>query len=84
MGETKEEFFGKSIWEISPEFQEGGSPSRKIAEEKISAALAGSSQLFTWHFLAKNGSLIKTEVNLTAISSPEMPSLIQAIVRKNI
>jgi PAS domain S-box-containing protein len=84
MGGKKEEFFGKSIWEISPESQEGDIPSRKMSEEKISSALAGSSQLFTWHFLAKNGSLIKTEVNLTAISSPETPSLIQAIVRRNI
>jgi PAS domain S-box-containing protein len=84
MGEGKEEFFGKSLWEISPESQEGDIPSRKMSEEKISAALAGSSQLFTWNFLAKNGSLIKTEVNLTAISSPEMPSLLQAVVRKSI
>ncbi|HRR05554.1 MAG TPA: PAS domain S-box protein [Candidatus Woesebacteria bacterium] len=84
MGGKKEEFFGKSIWEISPESQEGGIPSRKMSEEKISAALTGSPQLFTWHFLAKNGSLIKTEVNLAAISSPEMPLLLQAIVRKSI
>jgi hypothetical protein len=53
-----------------------------MSEEKISAASAGSSQLLTCHFLAKNGSLIKTKVNLTAIYYQGMPSLIQEIVRE--
>lgn len=83
MGGDKEEFLGRSIWDISPEFQEGGISSRKLAEKKISEALAGDPQLFTWHYHTKNGSIIKTEVNLTAISSPGLPSLIQAVVRKN-
>jgi len=38
---AKEEFFGKSIWEISPESQEGDIFSRKMSEEKNISTISG-------------------------------------------
>ena len=84
MGGAKEDFLGKSIGDISPETQGKGVFSKKLAEEKIYDTLAGKPQLFKWKYLTKQGEIIKTEVNFTSLSSPEIPSLIQAIVRKNI
>ncbi|MCX8012347.1 MAG: PAS domain S-box protein [Desulfobacterota bacterium] len=71
LGKPREEFLEKNLWEICPEFQEDNIPSEKLAQEKVRAALNGSTQSFKWNYKGKNGKVIKTETKLTPLTSSE-------------
>lgn len=84
-GYKKEELNGKYLWELSPELHAPSIASKNIAEEKVSNALRGDSQLFAWKCLTKAGKLLATEVNLALMSSPHVPQsipLLQAVIRE--
>lgn len=79
-GGTAEEILKLKPYEISPEFQEDGRPSKEKALEKISAALKGTPQIFEWKHRKLNGETFDCEVNLTKIEL-EGKNYIHAIVR---
>lgn len=79
-GGTSEEILKLKPYEISPEVQEDGRLSKEKALEKISAALAGTPQIFDWKHRKLNGETFDCEVGLTKIEL-EGKNYIQAIVR---
>lgn len=79
-GGMAEEILKLKPYEISPEFQEDGRPSKEKALEKISAALNGTSQTFEWKHQKLNGETFDCEVSLTKIELAGK-NYIQAVVR---
>jgi diguanylate cyclase (GGDEF)-like protein/PAS domain S-box-containing protein len=79
-GLAKEDVFGRSPTDLSPERQPDGRLSSEVAAEKIQAALAGEPQFFEWQSLHSDGSSFDVEITLNRIELGDSAYL-QAIVR---
>ena len=77
-GLTKSEIIGKTPLELSPDYQQDGTPSEQKAHGLITKAYNGEPQLFEWVNL-RNGSLFHVEVNLSLFQLDEKPLLIAVI-----
>ena len=77
---TKDQIIGQPPYKFSPEYQPGGQLSRKMAMEKINAALEGYPQCFEWKHCQYDGTLFDAEVYLNRMDSLGK-IYIQAIVR---
>lgn len=64
----RDDIIGKFPYELSPEFQPDGRPSKDAAFELINAALQGNRQIFDWTHKKLNGELFICEISLTKIS----------------
>jgi PAS domain S-box-containing protein len=64
-GRQKKEIIGRTVLDLSPEFQPGGQKSKEMAEGLFSAALAGEPQFFEWMHLRADGTPFPTEISLT-------------------
>lgn len=76
----REDFIGKSLFDVSPPFQEEERLSRNMGIKRIRAALAGSPQSFEWKHLRFDGTEFDAEVTLNRIELGEGHQ-IQGIVR---
>ncbi|MFA6583424.1 MAG: PAS domain S-box protein, partial [Elusimicrobiaceae bacterium] len=79
-GYTVQEFCEISPWDVSPEFQEDGTPSKQAAMKKIQKALLDEMPTFEWIHRRKDSTDFNAEVTL---SSVEMhgKKVVQALVR---
>ena len=75
-GFSREEIIGVEPYQLSPQFQPGGRLSSDVANEKITSALSGQPQLVEWQSMREDGSLVDTEVILTAVEIGEVPHLL--------
>lgn len=66
-GDEFSELIGKTLPELSPEVQPGGTPSRKHLTARIQAAQSGLPQAFEWQFRRANGELFDTLVSLESV-----------------
>lgn len=64
---TKEEFVGKGVKEVSPEFQYDGQPSEIKAKKLVERCLAGEPQLFEWQHINSSGEPFDCEISLHRI-----------------
>ncbi|MGC8858762.1 MAG: PAS domain S-box protein [Ignavibacteria bacterium] len=64
----RDDILGKFPYELSPEFQPDGKPSKEAAFEFMNAALHGNRQIFDWTHKKLNGELFICEISLTKIS----------------
>lgn len=78
-GGKAEEILKLKPYELAPEFQEDGRPSKEKAIENISAALAGEPQIFEWKHKKLTGELFDCEVSLARIEL-DGENYLQAIV----
>jgi len=61
---------GLAPWELSPEHQPGGEPSRELARERIATALREGGMTFEWvHKRADSGASFPAEVSLSALGA---------------
>jgi len=67
-GRTREEIIGRTPADFSPEMQLYGRKSREEAQLRLTAALAGNSQLFEWEHFRPDGMPFFVEINLTPIN----------------
>jgi PAS domain S-box-containing protein len=79
-GNKKKELIGKKSFDLSPQFQEGGRPSKEKALELIEKAESGIPQFFEWIHRNSDGVDFNTEVSLNTIFL-ENKKLIFAVVR---
>ncbi|MDX1451127.1 MAG: EAL domain-containing protein [Oleiphilaceae bacterium] len=77
---TSAEFLGMHPSQLSPEFQEGGVPSRTKADEMIAIAFEKGSHRFEWLHQTRKGRVFPAEVLLTVIDDGDEPAIC-AIVR---
>ncbi|NLD57495.1 MAG: PAS domain S-box protein [Methanomicrobiales archaeon] len=64
-GRPKNEITGRSVLDLSPEFQPGGKNSKEMADRLFTAALFGEPQSFEWMYLRADGTPFPTEISLT-------------------
>ncbi len=64
----KQDLLGLSPEDISPPFQESGQQTKDREAEVIAAALRDGTKSFEWQLKHADGSLIETEITLTAIT----------------
>lgn len=76
----KKEVVGHSLIDFSQVLQPDRVSSEDKAEEKISAALSGTRQVFEWLFIRADGTPLQTEVTLNQVIIGGK-TLVQAIVR---
>lgn len=80
LGCSKEDIIGHSPIEFSPEFQPDGRTSDNAAKEYIDAALLRKPQRFYWKHKRKDGSLIDTEISLSALNVDKRTLLFATMV----
>lgn len=79
--DTKEELIGKAPYDISPEFQPNGRPSKELALEKIANAFSGKLERFEWmHKRLNDNAILFCEIALSKVDLPE-GSYVLAILR---
>jgi PAS domain S-box-containing protein len=66
-GIPREELIGRSPYELSPETQPDGRPSREAAMEYVSKALGGTPLRFQWRHLRGDGAHVDVEVSLARV-----------------
>ena len=64
-GRPKKEISGRTVLDLSPEYQPGGQNSKEMADRLFAAALAGEPQFFEWMHLRADGTPFPTEISLT-------------------
>lgn len=67
-GCTRDQIIGATPDRYSPEYQPNGQPSKTLAEEKITAAFRGDTQLFEWRHQRYDGTLFDAEVTLSSVT----------------
>ncbi len=78
---TKNELIGKRPYDLSPEFQPNGIPSKQLALEKINSAFSGRLQRFEWmHKRLNDEAILFCEVTLSKVDFSDC-SYVLAIVR---
>lgn len=80
LGYSTDEVVNVTPWDISPEYQPDGTPSKDKAAQYIDLALRNGAQTFEWTHRRKDGSDVSCEVNLVAYEVSEQ-LYVQAIVR---
>ena len=80
LGYAPYDVLGRSPWDISPEFQPDGQPSKEKAEKLLADQPGAPAQRFEWVHKRKDGSLADCELSLVAYRF-HGEDLIQAIVR---
>lgn len=78
-GVTEEELTRIGPWDVSPEFQPDGRPSREAARDWIQQAVTGRTPVFEWLHRHRSGRIVPTEVRLV-----RLPSKHQTLVRASI
>jgi PAS domain S-box-containing protein len=76
----KEELIGLHPWDVSPEFQPDGTPSKQKANELISHALGGDSSPFEWQHKRSNGEVFDVSITLNVVTLNDR-SYVQGILR---
>ncbi len=66
-GCSRDHLVNRTILDFSPELQPGGQQSRKMAREKIDAALLGNPQFFEWVHLRHDHTPFDAEISLNRI-----------------
>ncbi|MBN2700205.1 MAG: PAS domain S-box protein, partial [Methylothermaceae bacterium] len=66
-GYPREKLLQMGPWDVSPEYQPDGRPSRDAAREKLEDALAGGTPVFEWVHRNAEGELFPCEVRLARI-----------------
>jgi len=79
-GCNKEQIIGHPPSDFSPKYQPDGRLSVEKSQEKIDAALAGTSQFFEWVHKKYDGTPFHAEVSLNRVDLKQGPA-VQAIVR---
>lgn len=79
-GSSKNELTGKSVLELSPEYQLEGIKSQYLAKQYIQSALQGRSQNFEWKHTRLDGSILETEITLNRTKMSH-GKIIQASIR---
>lgn len=64
--EKKDDLTGKSVVELSPDFQEKGIESAILAKQYVQSVLNGKSQNFGWKHKRLDGSIVETEISLNS------------------
>lgn len=77
---NKDWLIGRSVEDITPEYQADGSKSRAEGIEKFRRAAKGDSQFFEWHQKRYDGTVFFAEISLNKIAI-ENKVIYQAIVR---
>jgi len=78
---TKDELIGKRPYDLSPELQPNGVPSKELALEKISRAFSGRVQCFEWmHKRLDKDTIVYGEISLSRVDLLNGP-VVFAIVR---
>lgn len=80
LGYEINEVIGLMPWDISPEFQPDGLPSKEKALRILERLHNGTSQVFEWVHKRKDGTLVDCEVSLTTYKV-HGETYVQAIVR---
>jgi diguanylate cyclase (GGDEF)-like protein/PAS domain S-box-containing protein len=80
-GCTKEAFIGQTPQRFSPTLQPDGKNSAQAALEKITGALQGTPQFFTWTHCRLDGKPFETEISLDAVKLENGEVIIQSIIR---
>jgi PAS domain S-box-containing protein len=80
LGMTREEIFGRSPRELSPERQVNGADSSQLAHDRFQAAPGEEPPAFEWRFLRRDGTVVDTEISLNRIETGDT-SFLRAIVR---
>ena len=79
-GASRDDILDKSPYDLSPEKQENGESSEKLAKEYISTALQGTPLNFEWTHITATGVPFSAEITLTPVKFKNKP-IIQAIIR---
>lgn len=79
-GADREYILNKAPYELSPEKQENGESSEKLAKEYITIALQGTPLNFEWTHITAAGAPFSAEITLTPVKIKNKP-IIQAIIR---
>ncbi|WP_461833198.1 sensor domain-containing diguanylate cyclase [Desulfothermus sp.] len=80
-GNRKNELIGKTPYDVSPEFQPNGRPSKEMALEKISSAFSGRPQRFEWmHKRLYDETILFCDIALSRVDLPQGPYVL-AILR---
>lgn len=67
-GCTRDQIIGATPYRYSPEYQPNGQSSKTLAQEKITAAFRGDTQLFEWRHQRYDGTPFDTEVTLSSVT----------------
>ena len=78
---TASELTGPFPERFSPRYQPGGRLSTAVARERITLALGGRPQLFSWRHQCRNGQPIETEVSLNRVDW-DGASMLQVVIRE--
>ena len=78
---TEHEMLGRSPWDLSPEVQPDGGPSREKGLDLLDAVAHGATQRFQWQHLHCDGTPFDVEVTLTLAEGVERPASAIAVVR---
>jgi PAS domain S-box-containing protein len=78
---TKDQFLGRTPWELSPEVQPDGRNSREKAEELIKKAGVGIPQVFEWQHKRLDGSFFDASISLNLVETINNRNYIQAVLR---
>ncbi|MFA6584604.1 MAG: PAS domain S-box protein, partial [Elusimicrobiaceae bacterium] len=79
-GYSKDEFCKITPWDVSPEVQANGTPSKVAAMEKINKTLEGHSAPFEWIHIRKDGTPFFADITLSPMDLNGKKA-VQAIVR---
>ncbi|MBN1548295.1 MAG: diguanylate cyclase [Syntrophaceae bacterium] len=80
-GCSKEALVGQTPQRVSPLQQPNGKSSAEAALEKISGALQGTPQFFSWTHCRLDGTPFETEISLDAVRLQNGEVIIQSIIR---